>query len=90
MPLEVAHTAQLEAADLVAVRTLLDVAFAGDIDDTDVEHTLGGVHALVHSDGQLVAHGAVVQRQFRHGGRGLRVLVHLSRMGAARAPGGWR
>ena len=67
------RTAQLGPADLEAVRRLLDVAFEGDLSDADWSHALGGVHALVHAGGDPVAHGAVVQRRFLHGGRTLRV-----------------
>ena len=37
------------------------------------EHAPGGLHALVHDGGDLVAHGAVVQRRLLHDGRALRV-----------------
>src|SRR4051812_15703846 len=67
-----AHTADLDAATLHAARGLLENVFAGDLDDHDWEHALGGVHALVFEDGALVGHGAVVQRRLMHGGRGLR------------------
>ncbi len=69
---EVLHTAHLPAGTLTAVRQLLDEAFAGDFDDADWEHALGGLHALAWRDGELVGHGAVVQRRLVHGGRALR------------------
>jgi aminoglycoside 2'-N-acetyltransferase I len=68
----IAHTADLDAATLDAARALLDAVFAGDLDEHDWEHALGGVHALVYEDGALVGHGAVVQRRLLHGGRALR------------------
>ncbi|MFF8017274.1 GNAT family N-acetyltransferase [Streptomyces sp. NPDC007929] len=64
-----AHTADLAPAELDAVRGLLDAAFEGDFGDEDWDHGLGGVHALVHDDSGLAAHGAVVMRRVRHGGR---------------------
>jgi aminoglycoside 2'-N-acetyltransferase I len=67
-----AHTADLDAATLRAARALLENVFAGEMDDHDWEHALGGVHALVYEDGALVGHGSVVQRRLVHGGRALR------------------
>jgi aminoglycoside 2'-N-acetyltransferase I len=67
-----AHTADLDAATLRAARALFDVAFAGDFDDDDWEHGLGGIHALVWDGDALVGHGSVVQRRLLHGGRALR------------------
>lgn len=69
-----AHTADLTADELRAIRALLDDAFDGDFSDEDWEHGLGGMHALVHDDaGRLVAHGAVIMRRVRHRDRWLRV-----------------
>ena len=67
-----AHTAQLDAATLSTARAMLHEAFAGDFGNDDWDHALGGLHALVHDAGRLVAHGAVVQRRLIHGGRALR------------------
>ncbi|MFF8873604.1 GNAT family N-acetyltransferase [Streptomyces massasporeus] len=67
-----AHTADLTPAELGAVRGLLDAAFEGDFGDEDWDHGLGGVHALVHDDAGLAAHGAVVMRRVRYRGRWLR------------------
>ena len=68
----VRRTADLDDAELAAVRDLLDAAFDGDFADADFAHALGGVHALVRDEGRLVGHGSVVRRQLRHGGRLLR------------------
>ncbi|MBZ9638362.1 GNAT family N-acetyltransferase [Streptomyces sp. PSKA30] len=68
-----AHTADLTPADLRAARALLDAAFDGDFTDDDWEHGLGGMHALVHDDAGLAAHGAVIMRRVRHRDRWLRV-----------------
>ncbi|MFI1763304.1 GNAT family N-acetyltransferase [Streptomyces sp. NPDC020800] len=70
--LHMAHTAGLGPADLRAARALLDEAFEGDFGDQDWEHGLGGMHALVHDDAGLAAHGSVVMRRIRHRGRWLR------------------
>jgi aminoglycoside 2'-N-acetyltransferase I len=67
-----AHTADLDRATLVAARALLDAVFEGEMTDEDWEHALGGVHALVLEDGELIAHASVVQRRLVHGGRALR------------------
>ncbi|MEV4442284.1 GNAT family N-acetyltransferase [Streptomyces sp. NPDC049577] len=67
----ITHTSGLDAAALGAVRDLLDEAFDGDFSDADWDHTVGGMHVLVWSDGLLVAHGSLVQRRLLHGGHAL-------------------
>ena len=67
-----AHTADVPREDLARARALLDDVFAGDLDDDDWEHALGGVHALAWDDGELVGHASVVQRRLLHRGRALR------------------
>lgn len=80
----VRHTAQLADAELAAARALCDAAYDG-FGDADWDHALGGMHALVHDDGALVAHGSLVMRRLLHGGRSLRcgyveaVAVHPGR-----------
>lgn len=66
-----AHTADLDAATLRAARVLLFDVF-DDLTDDDWEHALGGVHALVWADTELIGHGCVVQRRLIHGGRAWR------------------
>lgn len=66
------HTADLDPATLKEARALLEDVFEGDIDDHDWEHSLGGMHTLIWEGGELVAHGAVVQRRLLHAGRALR------------------
>lgn len=66
-----AHTADLDAAILRAARTLLYQVF-DDMTEQDWEHCLGGTHALVWDDHQLVGHGSVVARQLWYGGHALR------------------
>lgn len=72
MNVETFHTSELGADRLRALRAFLSEAFDGHFDDHDWDHTLGGVHAIVHDDGAVVAHGAVVQRRLLHGSRALR------------------
>jgi aminoglycoside 2'-N-acetyltransferase I len=63
-----AHTAQLPAADLLAVRSLLEGAFP-DFDPPGWENTLGGMHALTYEGAELIGHASLVQRRLLHGGR---------------------
>jgi GNAT superfamily N-acetyltransferase len=49
----------------------MDAAFDGVSDDT-FENVLGGVHALVVEEGELIGHGSVIQRRLLHAGRALR------------------
>jgi aminoglycoside 2'-N-acetyltransferase I len=66
------HTADLDAATLRAARALLDGVFRPSLTDEDWDHALGGVHALVWEDEELIAHGSVIGRRILHGGRALR------------------
>jgi aminoglycoside 2'-N-acetyltransferase I len=69
--LRTAHTADLDAGSLSAIRDLMNVVFGGVSDDT-FDNVLGGLHALLLEDGELIAHGSVLQRRLVHGGRALR------------------
>ncbi len=69
--LRTAHTADLAAAEMAAIRSLMDAAFDRVSDDT-FDNALGGVHALILEDGELIGHGSVVQRRLLHAGRALR------------------
>jgi len=69
--LRTAHTADLDAATLTAARALLYDVF-DDMTDQDWEHALGGVHALVWEEGELIGHASVIQRRLLAGGRALR------------------
>ncbi|WP_432499099.1 GNAT family N-acetyltransferase [Kineococcus gypseus] len=70
--LSVTPTAHLGAQRLREVRALLDEAFAGDLDDEDVRHALGGLHVLAVLDGRLTGHAALVQRSLLVAGRWVR------------------
>ena len=91
--LRVAHTAELEPALLGEVWDMLVEVFEGDIEESDWEHALGGIHALAYDDGELIGHASVVQRRLMHGGRALRcgyveavgVRAHARRQGHAGA-----
>ena len=64
-------THELSGGELGAIRALLDAAF-DDFAEADWRHALGGVHAIVRERGEIVAHGAVVERRLTHAGRALR------------------
>src|SRR3954471_5360948 len=70
--LQVAHTADLDGETLAKLRALMDAVFEGDFEEADWEHALGGMHALIWEDGEVVGHAAVVQRRLRYDGRALR------------------
>jgi aminoglycoside 2'-N-acetyltransferase I len=67
-----AHTADVDPALLAAARALLMEVFEGEFAEDDWEHSLGGMHALVVEDDEVIAHASVVQRRLLHGGRALR------------------
>ena len=67
MELRVAHTAELDAATLGAARELLYEVFPDDLEESDWEHALGGVHALAVVDGVLIGHASVIQRRLVSG-----------------------
>lgn len=72
-----AATDALTGHELVAIRALMDEAFAGDdpeehFTDEDWDHALGGLHVLAELDGRIVAHAAVVPRVLHVAGRPLR------------------
>lgn len=66
------HTADLDAETRDGAHRFVVEAFGGDFDDSDWEHALGGMHALITHHGALIAHGAVVQRRLIHRGTALR------------------
>jgi aminoglycoside 2'-N-acetyltransferase I len=68
----VAHTADLDAATLAAARALLDTVFGDELTEQDWEHALGGIHAFVWDEGELIGHSSVVQRRLLHDGHALR------------------
>jgi len=70
--LVLAHTGQLDAADLAAAHELLEGVFAGELTDHDWEHSLGGMHALVWEGSELIGHASLIQRRLLHNGRTLR------------------
>jgi aminoglycoside 2'-N-acetyltransferase I len=63
----VCPTDVLDAFQLEALRALLDAAFDGDFTDQDWAHALGGTHAIVETEGAVVAHASVVPRVLEAG-----------------------
>jgi aminoglycoside 2'-N-acetyltransferase I len=49
----------------------MGAVFDGVSDDT-FDNVLGGMHALILEDGELIGHGSVVQRRMVHAGRAMR------------------
>ena len=66
------HTADLKSDARQRAYEMVNDAFAGEFTDTDWDHALGGMHALIWHRGALVAHGAVVQRRLLYRGAALR------------------
>jgi aminoglycoside 2'-N-acetyltransferase I len=66
------HTADLDTEARQRVRQMVTDAFVGDFTETDWEHTLGGMHALICRHGAMIAHAAVVQRRLFYRGNALR------------------
>jgi aminoglycoside 2'-N-acetyltransferase I len=66
------HTADLDVEMRQRVRQMVTDAFAGDFTETDWEHALGGMHALICRHGAIIAHAAVVQRRLYCRGAALR------------------
>jgi aminoglycoside 2'-N-acetyltransferase I len=61
-----AATSDLAAGELVALRRLLEAAFAEDehdFTDEDWDHATGGIHVLLEQAGEIRSHAAVVERE---------------------------
>jgi aminoglycoside 2'-N-acetyltransferase I len=70
-----AATAELTAEDLVQMRALLWAAFPKGEDgftEDDWQHAMGGRHFMAESDGVIVSHASVVEREIHIGGVPLR------------------
>jgi aminoglycoside 2'-N-acetyltransferase I len=66
------HTADLESEARQRAHEMVYEAFAGEFTDTDWDHALGGMHALIWHHNAIIAHGAVVQRRLLYRGAALR------------------
>jgi len=69
-------SSELPEADAVAIRDLLDAAFArdehGGFSWDDWLHAIGGVHFIQDLDGAVIGHAAVVERPLEINGRPFR------------------
>jgi aminoglycoside 2'-N-acetyltransferase I len=67
-------TPDLQRLEIVAIRELLDDAFAGaeGYRDEDWGNALGGVHFVLDENGRIVAHVSVVERELQAGDLPLR------------------
>ena len=75
MPIHTArliHTSDLDNETIDNAHRLLVEAYGGQFTETDWEHTLGGMHAVIAHRGALIAHAAVVQRRLLYRGSALR------------------
>ena len=66
------HTSDLDRETREEARRMVINAFEDDFSDSDWEHALGGMHAVISDHGAIIAHGAVVQRRLLYRGRALR------------------
>jgi aminoglycoside 2'-N-acetyltransferase I len=69
------RTDALRPGQVVALRELFDEAWSDDVEgftDQDWDHAVGGVHVIAESDGRVVAHASVVQRELQTAGHRLR------------------
>lgn len=69
------HTSDLDAETLHSAHQLIVTAFDDEPDnysESDWEHALGGMHAIIGYHGSVIAHAAVVQRRLLHSGEALR------------------
>jgi|SRR6478752_1904104 len=85
--LQLVHTGFLGHETLTRTRTFLADQFAGEFTNYDWENALGGMHALLWEDGELIGHASVIQRRLLHRERALRaafyecVVVHSEQRG---------
>ncbi|OKH67142.1 aminoglycoside 2'-N-acetyltransferase [Mycobacterium sp. SWH-M1] len=66
------HTSDLDDDLRTDARRMLTEAYDGEFSDTDWEHALGGMHAVICQRGAIVGHAAVVQRRLIHHDTALR------------------
>jgi aminoglycoside 2'-N-acetyltransferase I len=66
-------SAELDPAEVEAIRRILRDAFGDDLEasftELDWDHALGGIHVVGDIDGRIVAHASVVARELRVAGR---------------------
>ncbi len=63
------HSAELGPSEIEVLRALFAAAWpAGDFDETDWQHTVGGIHLLAVDDDEIRSHAAVVERDIEASG----------------------
>ena len=93
------HTADLKNDARQRAYEMVNDAFAGEFTDTDWDHALGGMHALIWNRGAIIAHaslardrahsalcaafGLLVQDSWQHRGIGAELTTHLAGVGYA-------
>jgi len=68
-------TDELGHDEVAKLRAVLDAAWSGPYDaftDQDWDHATDGLHFIVHEEGEIVSHAAVVERRIHTNGRELR------------------
>jgi aminoglycoside 2'-N-acetyltransferase I len=70
--LQLRHTAFLGPGTLSRTRAFLAEVFADEFTNYDWDNALGGLHALLWEDGDLIGHASVIQRRLLHQGMALR------------------
>ena len=83
------HTWQLYPATLAGIRSFLEASY-DDFSAEDWAHTVGGLHAMAWSDGKLVGHGSVVQRQMIHSAGGQSRVVRVGYIEGVAVRADWR
>jgi aminoglycoside 2'-N-acetyltransferase I len=68
------HTSDLDTETRQDAQEMVTEAFSEwtEFTESDWEHVLGGMHAIIAHHGVLIAHAAVVQRRLLYGGTALR------------------
>jgi aminoglycoside 2'-N-acetyltransferase I len=66
------HTADLDSETRQSIHQMVTDAFVDNFTETDWEHALGGMHALIWRHGAIIAHAAVVQRRLIYRDNALR------------------
>ncbi|MEW5812137.1 MAG: GNAT family N-acetyltransferase [Actinomycetota bacterium] len=66
------HTSDLDDDSRADARRMLTEAYDGEFSDSDWEHALGGMHAVICHRGAMIGHAAVVQRRLLYRDTALR------------------
>jgi aminoglycoside 2'-N-acetyltransferase I len=65
----VVHSAKLTPSEIEVIRALFAAAWPdGGFDETDWQHTAGGLHVLVEDEAEIRSHAAVIERDIEAAG----------------------